>query len=189
MKTSIAFGSLLMTVFGLTFTVTPMTLVHLLVAVVFFMFLDLGTGIAKAKVMKEARTSEGYRRTVKKLSQYLAAVVLSFALKYLVYVVVKDPSADMTLSYLCACVLLFIILIEVTSICENTYAIDPKSKLSRFLIKPLLIVLKFGMEKNPLIKEAEKLTNENNTLSRISHEGYLIKEAEKLTNENNTPEK
>ena len=39
------------------------------------MGVDLVTGIIKAKVNKEARTSEGFRRSIIKVSQYLIPVL------------------------------------------------------------------------------------------------------------------
>jgi hypothetical protein len=57
--------------------------------------------------------------------------------------------------------MLFIIYIEVTSIFENLYAIDNTSMISKYLYKPVLVILKFGIENNAVVKAADKIENTN----------------------------
>lgn len=116
--------------------------------------LDFLTGIAKAKIKKVNRTSEGYRRTVIKLMQYLIPVlVLWVSGKFL-------PEHKEMLQQISGYVMMFIIYIEVTSVFENLYEIDNKSSIAKFLYKPALTILKFGIEKNPVTSAAEKMREE-----------------------------
>lgn len=113
--------------------------------------LDFITGIAKAKMNKVQRTSEGYRKTIIKLMQYMIPILL-------LYVAGKwIPEYKFRLQQASGFVMMFIIYIEVTSICENLFEIDKKSPFSKYLIKPLLTILKFGIENNPITKAADQV--------------------------------
>lgn len=144
----------LTTIFGMTINIRP-NIPFLLVAMVVAMGLDFLTGIIKAKIHKIARTSEGYRLTVKKTVQYFSAAGLCLGLNYLVKTVIAEKTEAML--YINMFVLCFIIYIEITSILENLYQIDHKSKFSKFMIRPLLSIMKLGLEKNSVVKAAEKM--------------------------------
>jgi phage-related holin len=145
---SAAIASLLFTIFGYNFHFVP-NIYMLMYAVVIGMVVDFATGVIKAKMKKEERTSEGYRRTVKKVTQYFTAIGLSLGIQYLVKQTLTSTDADM--KYISVFVLVFVLYIEVTSIMENIYEIDSHSTMARFFIRPLLSILKFGLEKNPLL--------------------------------------
>lgn len=113
--------------------------------------LDFITGIAKAKSKKVARTSEGFRKTVVKLMQYLVPILALWVASK------RVPGYETTLKEISGWLMLFITYIEVTSIFENLYEIDNKTVISKFVYKPALRLLKFGIENNPVTKAAEEL--------------------------------
>lgn len=112
---------------------------------------DFLTGIVKAKFRKVARTSEGYRKTIIKLMQYIIPVLILWgAGKYI-------PEYSLRLKQASGWVMMFVIYIEVTSIFENLYDIDNKSVIARFLYKPVLAILKLGLENNPINQAAKDI--------------------------------
>lgn len=153
---SAAIISLLFTVLGFTFDLKP-NVSLLITAAVIGMVMDFVTGVVKAKFKKQERTSEDYRRTVKKVTQYFTAIGLSLGIQFLVKKTITN--AHPYLQYISVFVCLFIIYIEVTSILENLYEIDKRSMMARFLIRPLLAIMKFGLEKNPILQAEEKITS------------------------------
>lgn len=117
--------------------------------------LDFATGLLKATMKKEARTSQGYRKTVVKITQYMIPILL-------IYIAGKQiPEHAVLLKQASGYLMMFIIYIEATSIFENLYEIDKKTVVSKFLYRPALMILKFGIEKNPVATAAEKLETEN----------------------------
>lgn len=128
-----------------------------LLAVLFFvMVFDFLTGVWKAKMQRKVRTSEGYKRTVTKFIQYSFAILASYALAYL-----AGGNGNEGLKYLAPWLVDgltgFIILIEITSIFENLYAIDSNTPISKYIFKPALSILTFQLKNNPVIKQAESL--------------------------------
>ena len=121
--------------------------------------LDFLTGVAKAKFKKLARTSEGYRKTVVKLMQYMIPILILWgAGRYI-------PEYKLRLQQASGWVMMFIIYIEVTSIFENLYEIDKKSMIGRYLYKYALVILKFGLENNAVKKAADDIENRNKPTS------------------------
>lgn len=139
------------------------------IAIVFILIvMDFITGIIKAKLAGTARTSEGYRKTLKKIPGYiLIPIVLWLGGVYADTHVPKDSDSHTMLEVAkilkeaSGWVMLFIIYIETTSIFENLYEIDKKSPFNKYFIRPLLIFLKIGIEHNPLIEAADKLKHDN----------------------------
>lgn len=124
--------------------------------------IDFITGIIKAKMQAKARTSEGYRKTVVKLMQYIVPVLV-------IWIGSKNiPEYGQTLKEIGGWLMMFIIYIEFTSILENLYEVDQKSIIAKYVYKPGLKILKFGIENNQVAKAAEELEK---------------KEAEKKANE------
>jgi phage-related holin len=118
--------------------------------------LDFLTGIVKAKVKKEARTSAGFRKTVTKLMQYvLPVMVIAYGSKTI-------PENQELLTRINGWLMMFIIYIEVTSIFENLYEIDQKTVIAKYLYKYALIILKIGIENNPVVQAADKISLEEN---------------------------
>jgi len=152
--------------FGITFVLPPNE--HLLYAVFTMIAMDFLTGVAKAKMSGKARTSEGYRRTIVKFLQYFISIILPLAASRLL------PDIAVILKQTAGYVMLFIIYIEVTSVFENLYEIDKnKSPFSKYLVKPVLMILKFGIEHNPVISAAERITHEETTKT-VTHEKTTI---------------
>lgn len=139
---------------GITFVVPPNH--HLMYAVFSVIGIDFLTGVAKAKMNKVARTSEGYRKTVIKFLQYFVAIFVCYGAGKLI------PDEKEILAQSAGFVMLFVIYIEVTSIFENLYEIDKKSQFSKYLIRPVLAILKFGIENNPVTKAADKIKENEN---------------------------
>lgn len=137
---------------GIDLLVAPsLSLFGVVLAVI---FIDLITGVMKAKMKKQQRTSEGYRKTLVKLMQYAIPVFLLWmAGKYI-------PEYTNRLQIASGFVMMFIIYIEVTSIFENLYEIDSKSTIAKVLYKPALTILKFGLEKNPVAAAADKIEDD-----------------------------
>lgn len=120
-----------------------------------FIAVDFVTGIIKSKFLKNEITSDGLRRTVIKLMQYLIPVLILWGASMLI----KDYKIK--LEQASGWVMMFIIYIELTSIIENLYEIDSKSMVGRYLYKYALIILKFGLENNAVKKAADEVSNEN----------------------------
>lgn len=119
--------------------------------------IDFLTGIVKAKFKKEARTSEGYRKTVTKLLQYIVPVIILWGASTYI------PEYSVRLKQASGWVTMFIIYIEVTSIFENLYEIDKKSVISRVIYRPMLTILKIGLENNAINQAAKEVKNEKAT--------------------------
>lgn len=119
--------------------------------------LDFITGITKAKFKKNARTSEGYRKTIVKVLQYIVPIlVLWIAGRYI-------PEQKATLQSCSGYVMMFILYIEATSIFENLYEIDKTSMIAKYLYRPALVLLKVGIEKNAVTEAAKKVDADQNT--------------------------
>lgn len=131
------------------FLITPS--LNLMIVVVLAMTFDFATGIVKAKFKKEARTSEGYRKTIVKFMQYIVPIVVLYAASKMI------PEHANWLKSLSGYLMMFIIYIEVSSIFENLYDIDSASSIAKYFYRPALMILKFGIEKNPVTTAAEKL--------------------------------
>ena len=108
--------------------------------------IDFITGIAKAKMKNQERTSEGYRRTMIKLLQYVVPIIVLWGGSKLIH----DYKEQ--LEKFAGWLMLFVTYIEATSIFENLYEIDKKSTISKYLYKNVLKILKFGIENNPVNK-------------------------------------
>lgn len=124
---------------------------NLLTWVFIAMLFDLITGIIKAVVLRQARTSAGYRKTVIKFTQYVGAIAVGVILANTL------PKENVIVSFVNSALLILLIYIEATSIFENLYVIDSSSPFSRFFIAPILKLLTFAMNKMPLSQEAEKI--------------------------------
>ncbi len=134
--------------------------------------LDLATGIMKAKFLKQDRTSTGLRRTVVKISQYAVPVLVFFVASRSI------PEYKVRLEQAAGFLMMFIVYIECTSIFENLYAIDSKTPISKYIYKPALVILKFGIENNPVAQAAEKMNKKTTvtTTDETSHKKKTVTE-------------
>lgn len=135
-----------------TFLPSVSLLLYMAIAIV----LDFGTGIVKAKVLNQVRTSAGYRRTVIKFLQYGGSIAIGLLLANAGEGKAGESFRAM-LSYFNDGLILFIIYIEATSVFENIYAIDQNSMISRYFIAPVLKILTWQIRNNPAITQAESL--------------------------------
>lgn len=151
MQAKLLWGGILL---GIDLIVKPTF--NLFTIVLLAIALDFLTGIIKAKMNKKARTSEGYRKTVVKLMQYVVPILVLYAAgKYI-------PEHKQLLTKCSGYLMMFVTYIEVTSIFENLYEIDKTSVVAKFLYRPALMILKFGIEHNPVTKAADELEKNNN---------------------------
>lgn len=130
------------------FLPTPNLLLVMGVAIV----LDFLTGILKSVILKKVRTSEGYRKTVIKFTQYGGSVVVGMLLKYIGAQNSDMANIGLYAEYLTDGLVIFIIFIELTSVLENVYAIDQETPFSKYLVGPLLKLLTFQIKNNPVTK-------------------------------------
>lgn len=130
------------------FLPTPNLLLVMGVAIV----LDFLTGILKSVILKKVRTSEGYRKTVIKFTQYGGSVVVGMLLKYIGAMNSDMANIAQYAEYLTDGLVIFIIFIELTSVLENVYAIDQETPFSKYLVGPLLKLLTFQIRNNPVTK-------------------------------------
>lgn len=154
MKPILIVGGVALVNVNLNFLPTGTLLVVMGVTIIF----DFITGIIKAAMRSQARTSEGYRKTVVKFIQYGGALCVSIILKYLT---LNQSDNEMKaiapfLGYLNDGLLFFIIFIEITSILENLYAVDKKSPIALYIIKPLLRLMTFAIKNSSFVKEMEE---------------------------------
>lgn len=137
-----------------TFLPSVSLLFYMAVAII----LDFVSGIVKAKVLRQVRTSSGYRRSVIKFLQYGGSIAIGLVLANAGEGTTADSFKAM-LSYFNDGLILFIIYIEVTSVFENLYAVDNKTLMSRYFIAPVLKILTWQIKNNPVIMQAENNKN------------------------------
>lgn len=113
--------------------------------------IDLIAGVRKAIQLDEARTSQGFKRTVTKLMQYYG--LLSFALMFDILASIVEP-----LPYITALASIFLVFIEAKSVYEKA-----EEKERRRLSKELDTLVILMENKDNIIKAAsEIIKNENN---------------------------
>jgi len=124
------------------------------------MLVDFVTGLMKSWRLGIATSSNGLRKTVTKICTYAGAITGVWLLANLMnasvfkfdYTVFVNSSIG------------FLTFIEIYSIFENVYEIDPNSLLSKKFIAPILKFLKGRLEQNPINKlpgMGEKKEEEN----------------------------
>lgn len=113
---------------------------------------DFFTGLMKAIVLKTPRTSKGYRETLSKFLQYSGAIIGSVILSNGITKtsLINQENHSAIMHYMNDALLSYIIYIEVTSIFENLYACDQKTKFARFIIVPVLKLLTLQIKGAPL---------------------------------------
>jgi hypothetical protein len=130
--------------------------------------LDFLTGVIKSVVLKEARTSKGYRKTIVKFTQYGGSVLVGMLLKF-----IGSKNSDMAnialyADYLTDGLVIFIIFVELTSVMENIYAIDKETPFSKYFVGPLLKILTFQIKNNPVTKlESPEEKNQDEKVSAL----------------------
>lgn len=138
MKTTFTY-SVIGTLLNIQFNFLPA--VDLVVVMLALVIIDFVTGVIKAVIKGEARSSKGYRKTVVKTIQYGGSIACSMVISYLAKRTPEFSEITKYSNWVGNGLLLFISLIELTSIFENMYAIDSKTPFSRYFISPLLRLL------------------------------------------------
>ena len=129
----------------------------LMVGIGFVVLLDFITGVIKAIVKGDQRTSVGYRKTVKKFTQYFGAIAASIIAQYALSFKLHSDEFGYITEFMNNGLLLFIIFIELTSIFENLIEIDNKSPFAIYFIKPLHALMTIAIKNNKLNKQVLKI--------------------------------
>lgn len=128
-----------LTILGLTWVqLKYLPSLNFIVLLVFAIFIDLLTGIAKAWVQGRQTTSKGLRKTVTKLTQYGGFILVGIIL---LNISVGERNLS-KYSYVIDGAFVFMLLIELISICENLVEINPDSKIVRYIIVPFMKLIK-----------------------------------------------
>lgn len=122
----------------------PMLLVLLLGAMV----VDLITGLIKSWMLGKATTSAGLRKTVAKVGVYVGVILGVWFLANILDNMDGDRGIDYT--WFVNSSIGFLTFIEVYSVFENVYAIDPNSIVSRKFVKPVLKFLRGKLNEHPI---------------------------------------
>lgn len=133
----------------------------LMVGIGFVVLLDFITGVIKAIVKGDQRTSVGYRKTVKKFTQYFGAIAASIIAQYALSFKLHSNEFGYITEFMNNGLLLFIIFIELTSIFENLIEIDTKSPFAIYFIQPVHKIMTFAIRNNKFIKQAESINQQN----------------------------
>jgi hypothetical protein len=122
--------------------------------------LDFCTGLAKACVLKQARTSSGFRKTLIKFMQYGGTIGVGMILGNAAQ---QNSMTEVEglLKYFNDALVIFIICTEVKSIFENLNEVDNKSVFARYFIQPIHALLSLRIKNNPLAKQAEEETKKD----------------------------
>jgi len=117
--------------------------------VFFAVLVDFITGVLKAKLNKQLLTSGGFRQTSIKCLQYIGLIVGGIIIGNSF-----EKQSDIV-KWVNDGLLMFILYVEVYSIFENLYAMNPDSKVAKMIFKPAMRILTVGLEKNSLNKVAD----------------------------------
>lgn len=119
---------------------------HKILILMVVMTLDLMTGLLKSWKRGHFTTSTGFKQTAIKIGTYAAIVLTVSALA----TVLDDISPTIVdYAFVVSATVGFLTFIEIFSIFENIYALDPNSKLSRYLATPVIKWLKGYLKDNP----------------------------------------
>jgi phage-related holin len=123
--------------------------VTLLGWVFFAVFIDFITGVLKAKLTKQVINSQGFRQTAIKSLQYIGLIVGGIIIGNSF-----EKQSDIV-HWVNDGLLMFILYVEVYSIFENLYAMNPDSKVAQRVFAPAMRILIIGINKNSLNKVAD----------------------------------
>lgn len=132
------------------------------------MLFDFLTGFLKAKFLKINRSSEAFRKTIKKTIQYFMAIIVCLIM---INMVRYDSSIKWIMDYsdyFQNIIIVFMIYIELVSILENTIAIDKTSNFAKLFIIPLHRLLTAQLKNNPFYhySDVQQKKIEENKLKR-----------------------
>ncbi|WP_312208271.1 phage holin family protein [Empedobacter sp.] len=122
----------------------------LFIALTLAMVFDFATGFAKAKFLKVNRSSEAFRKTIKKIIQYFSAIIVVVFLINLMRFDKSNEWFNEYSSWLQNGVVILMIYIELISILENAIAVDKSSTFSRVFIIRFHRFLTAQLKDNPM---------------------------------------
>lgn len=125
--------------------------------VLFAIIIDLIAGVRKARQLGEARTSQGFKRTVNKLCQYYGLMCFAFMFDILASVVEPLP-------YFTTIAALFLVFIEAKSVFEKAEDKD-RRKITKEVEKLVTVLENRGdvlKAISEIIKKEEGKENEDN---------------------------
>lgn len=131
---------------------TFMPSIKILGWVFFAVLIDFITGVLKAKLAKQQLTSGGFRQTAVKCLQYFGLIIGGVIMGN------SFEQDSQVVHWVNDGMLLFILYVEVYSIFENLYAMNPNSKVASMIFKPMMTILTIGLERNSL-KSPEEPAN------------------------------
>lgn len=129
---------------------------QLFVFLTFVMIFDFITGFLKAKFLKINRSSEAFRKTIRKIIQYFSAITVVI---FVINVIRFDKSSEWFKDYsfyLQNGVIVLMIYIELVSILENAIAIDKTSRFATVFIIPFHRLLTAQLKENPFYKYSQE---------------------------------
>lgn len=127
----------------------------LFIILTFVMTLDFFTGFLKAKFLKIHRSSEAFRKTIKKTIQYFTAIIVA---TILINMVGFDNDAKWIGEYsvyLQNGIVVLMIYIEIVSILENAIAVDKTSKFATVFIIPFHRIITAQLKNHPFYHYSE----------------------------------
>lgn len=116
----------------------------LLILLSLAMFVDLITGLMKSWHEGKATTSSGLRKTAIKLGSYVSIVMVVWLFVNILSVAYKSEHFDY--SFFVNITIAFLAFIELYSILENLYILNPKNRFFRNLVRWLMKFLKGRMD-------------------------------------------
>ena len=140
----------------------------LFIALTFLMATDFITGFMKAKFLKVNRSSEAFRKTIKKIIQYCSAIIVVIFILNLMRFDQSNQFFKDYSNWLQNGVIILMVYIELTSILENAIAIDKTSTFSKVFIIPFHRLLTLQLKSNPMysFSQEEQRKVEVNKLKR-----------------------
>lgn len=140
--------------FEVYFLPKPMMLFFLIGAIV----VDFITGLIKSWGKGDATTSTGFRQTVSKLTGYIGAIIGMWFLANMLSLMYPQKVVDY--SVLVNGTIGFLTFIELYSIFENVYEINPNSYLSRFFIRRVIKFLRGKLDNEHPLKDFDDDTKQ-----------------------------
>lgn len=140
--------------FSIKYIPAPMLFFWLVVAVAG----DLFTGLLKSWSKGQSTKSVGLRRTIMKIGAYMLTII--GVIIFVNMIGIADTNNSVDLKYLIDFLLAFMVFIEIYSMFENISEAYPDSLLVKYLVAPIMKLLKGRLDKgkqfiNPDEKPAE----------------------------------
>ncbi|MGK4567850.1 phage holin family protein [Flavobacterium sp. 3HN19-14] len=117
----------------------------LLIGLLIVFTLDLIFGITKATMLKTTRTSEGFRKTFNKFTQYGGSIIISMVLLNIKGVRETDFGQQWS-PFLGDAMIYFMIYIEVVSIFENMEATGKDGDFVKYFVRPIRRLITFQIK-------------------------------------------